>query len=496
MKGTLWLSEAMQKFNIKLERGYINVINGLCGGGKTHFIKKELLRNPHKYCDIEKLARNNVLYVCDINMLKQSIAKNNDFKYYSERDIKYNFKTLFKRDMGKKIPVLCYATFNTILRDKELRNKIYSTFECIILDELHNLFKFNCSFKGEYQSVINHLNKLSKNILTIGLTATPQPIYEKINAKLLFSEEQLQMIRHYEGKEMPINDIMSAIKTFDWLGMKRDGKKAIIYTKKITEQEKFKEFFLEYFEDIKVENIFSPNRGCVVDIETGEIIADKPTYPLKEGTEFIPDMTEEQLEIRSYLLEKEQMPDDLDILIINSAYTTGWNLKDENVQYVFTNTTDEIDAYQSRNRVRADIELWFMLNHEESIELRIEEIDERFLNHKLSSEEKKEMVELYGIKKLDSKSKPSFQSLKKQLEEMGYIVTCNKNGIIVTKPIDIKAYLEPLIGIKLVGEQKKQLQFTLGEKKIEAINSKIKDLGFEVISDRTESARYWVVIYR
>lgn len=43
-------------------------------------------------------------------------------------------------------------------------------------------------------------------------------------------------------------------------------------------------------------------------------------------------MSDEQIRVRNFIIEKEQIPSEYQIVIFNEAYTTGWNLKDETLQ--------------------------------------------------------------------------------------------------------------------------------------------------------------------
>ncbi|MFR9069395.1 MAG: hypothetical protein ACLVIU_03440, partial [Paraclostridium sp.] len=49
------------------------------------------------------------------------------------------------------------------------------------------------------------------------------------------------------------------------------------------------------------------------------------------------------------------LPKNIDVLIINAAYETGWNLYDDKIQHVVVDDIKDYTQIQARNRVRHDI---------------------------------------------------------------------------------------------------------------------------------------------
>lgn len=85
------------------------------------------------------------------------------------------------------------------------------------------------------------------------------------------------------------------------------------------------------------------------------------------------------------------MPPGIDILIVNEAYETGWNLKDKDVQTVIIHTTAPDSVIQARGRVRSDIELLYTkLNKEESI-ISMVKIPDKYLDKNLITSDLKQM---------------------------------------------------------------------------------------------------------
>jgi hypothetical protein len=213
-------------------------------------------------------------------------------------------------------------------------------------------------------------------------------------------------------------------------------------------------------------------------------------------------MNKKQLELRECLLSTGKYPENLDVLIINGAYETGWNLYDEKVQWVLIDTTRYDTQIQARNRVRHDIKM--LLTKEpidsdgELIEYDIfkneyptgvyystplitHNIEDEYINIKLTKEDKKYLVTKYGMIPHD-KRKETWQTFKYDLERANFkVITNNKGTFILHKDDDFKTiikeskknmneheelynYLDSVINIKLFKDQQKELIEKIGLK--------------------------------
>lgn len=153
----LWLNEAMKEFNKKLDRSVLNIMNAPAGSGKSTFIFQEFLRDSKQYVNglsknyIDNLDR--VLYVCDTTMLKSSILKDTDgiTKVLEKNDLKQAMKdktleNIFDGDVGY-IKVITYSTLGFLLKNKASRTILLKYYNCIIMDEIHNLIKTKYKIK-------------------------------------------------------------------------------------------------------------------------------------------------------------------------------------------------------------------------------------------------------------------------------------------------------------------------------------------------------------
>lgn len=483
----LRLTDAMIKFEKEFEKGVLNILNAPPACGKTTYIFNEFLNNTTKYIKgVEENKMYNycnrlgkILYLCDTSMLKDSVAnENRDIaKVFGKGSIveakDFNsLKKLASEDNGT-IKIMTYATFGWFI--KNAKESILNNFNIIIADEIHNLFKYckkhntemNVEGKkvlkeGVYSSAIKSLEEICNKTLFIGMTGTMNSIYEFqsqfgyfVKLKPIFRDNERSKLFTYNYEPTYVNCMFSRIKSFDWTSViKEKGYKIFVYTNTIKQSEKYKKYFEAV--GLKAEWICSTNREDKieehVDEETGEAIVEK-----------VPTMRGYKKQIRDKLVEEGRVPDDLDVLIVNSAYETGWNLKDKRFQIAFIDTTDLEEQEQARYRLRHDIIALYCLYrqyNEEGIALErgqfgeiipweiylggsiygyvrvhdyeMRDIDEKYLGIKLTTEIKEELKFIYGVRSLKDR-KVTWKTLKRDLQAKGYIVKTNSRETYIFK---------------------------------------------------------------
>ncbi|MBM7869244.1 hypothetical protein JOC70_000713 [Clostridium pascui] len=459
MNDELWLNEAMLKFNKKFYKGVLNILNAPAGSGKSKFVFNEFLNESYKYVHkmtshmCYKLNLNKVLYVCDTNMLKSSILEENKdiTKILEKGDLQEAMKAtslinvLIKGDIGK-IKVITYSSLGWLLQQDGARYILLNHFNVILMDEMQNLFKYANRFDTEknekpYETVINYLPTLVNNSLIIALSATTGRIYnglreKDLNTNTIFTWEEHKQIKQYRNKyESECKYMINEVK---WLGIIKDvilnkfKYKTFIYTNTIRQSEKYKQQLEKY--GYKAEWLCSINNT-----------------KLNEDGEVVPKMNEYQLEIRDNLIKTGMLPDDLDVIIVNSGYETGWNLRDERVQVALIDSTDDSTQIQARNRIRHNIEFLkytaIIDSYGEVYEYRqyrqLErkdysisqsalkiKLDDKFLNKKITKEDKDYLVDMYAIIWFD-KNEANWKTFKKDLEDNDYIVDTNSHGTYI-----------------------------------------------------------------
>jgi hypothetical protein len=456
----LWINEAMLQMNKKFDNSVLNILNGYAGSGKSTFIFEEFLRDTITYVNglknnyIDNLDR--VLYVCDTTMLKSSILQETDgiTKILEKNDLKQAMKnksleTILNGDIGY-IKVITYSTLGFLLSNKPSRTILLNYYDCIIMDEIHNLIKYSYRFDTEtnkpYGTILEWFpTMLSKDdLLIVALTATPYGIYyplQKMNIiyHTIFHNNDLLKIKRYTNEytikcKYSINEIKRIGINYDW--MKNKDYKILIYTNTKSVAEKYKQQLESYG--------YNAEWLCSINNKTDNEIT----------------MNEAQLELRDTLLTTGILPNYLDVLIINGAYETGWNLRDNKVQWVLIDSIKYDTQIQARNRVRHDVKM--LITREivdsdgEIIELDqykgehqsgqgigvphlAKFIEDKYINTKLTKVDKEYLVYKYAMIWND-KYKSSWQSFKLDLGKCDYkVITNNKGTFILNKDDDFKA---------------------------------------------------------
>lgn len=557
MRGKLKLTDAMNVYKKEFKRGGLNIINAPAGSGKTTFILGEFLKNTSRYVEnlnndsINYIRRlSNVLYVCDNTMLKDSVIANNDvtgiFEKGSLLEAKNStmLKNIIKNDSGT-IKVITYSKLGLLLKNPACKHIILNHFCCIIMDEVQNLFKycrrynFNNITKtftdGEYVEVLDNLSEIAEKVLLIGLSATPSYIYSfkkfanyEIKTREIFNNDELKNLDSKNFNPVYSNYIFNHIKTLNYKKIKEHGFKIYINTPRICTSKKYKKWF--EMNGLKAEWLCSiNNKREIITIDSNG----------KEKKEKVPQMNDEQKQLRERLIkgtkennykDKGTLPDDLDVIIVNGGYETGWDLTDERVQFCFIDDTNVDYQYQARNRIRHNILRLVCLcttydgdgivlekgkygeEFEKEIEVsrgvyrnvfisvpKMKEIDDKYIGYKLTKEMKEEIVERYGIKNIDNKL--NFKSVTRDLIELGYKVETykGKNGgtyifkngeemkkdnirevAKMDKELKIQnlySYLDKLVGSILIDESIDELKNVFKDNGLKA-----RSLGFNTIT--------------
>ena len=484
-EGLLTVTKLMNTYSIKFKNGVINLLEGFAGCGKSYFMMNDFINNTARYTDFynEILNFKNrlsvVLWVCDTKMLMDSVI--NDYPLIAEAKKKgmlieakesSKLKKLLSEDNGT-IKVISYQTLSLLVKDEKCNNLIKKYISCIIMDEFHQLFNYYYDFKSSNLGLlISKLNSLADKVLIIAMTATRQPVdrYQfnnnnELNISNVLNDRLIEKLdRHFIDSKKYYHCGWNMIRGIDWDNVKKNRLKVLIYTDFISIERKYK----EYLETLgfNVEWLCSPTAGNKypdIDEKTGEIIE-----------RFEPTMSDDQMQLREYLIKNNELPADLDILIINSSYQTGWNLKDkdEKIQIVLVDSNRE-DVHVQAVRVRHDIlfcglkwsnvdkegrmlysngtskqeyfyekgqeRQWYcdeegnLKSYDMYVEMPKINLPDKFIGVKISDADKKHIVYNYAFAPA-GKSEANWTTVKRDLEKQGYIVdTNNRNGTYIYK---------------------------------------------------------------
>lgn len=476
MKDQYYLTEYLLKQNIQIRKGYINLFNAPAGSGKTSFMFSDegIIYNTTKFIDHsylpyvkEKIPKNynfssnldKILYICDTTMLKDKILNKysditKDFDNKSFKEAKNNdILSKVTEDLGR-IKVLTYAQFGKIMSKDYLRKAIYKYFDLVIMDEFHNLFDYANKFDTEdnitYGNIINNINALATSSLLVCLTATPYYANRRIEEiggfskniyNVVLSQKDIDKLIQYETKIT--SKEVYLINMIKWLCINEEplkviqaGCKILIYTTQIKTCNKYKDMLTA--SGYRVESLWTERK-----------------------------MNEEQKELKQYLINIEKYPDDLDVLIINKAYDTGWDLKDESVQFVLVDSSNLTIQTQVRNRCRHEIQQLVLKAYDE-IEFYHDRngnqcsteysespmkftLDDKYLNVKLSKEIKKYLVNRYAIIRNDGNC--SWKTFKGDLEHNGYITKTTHNGTYIYNKDNINIINNKIVEVKKMNNE-------------------------------------------
>lgn len=419
----LYLSELIEKYNLddRFEYDTVNLLYSSCGSGKTHFVLNHIFKSD----STQALHGGHTghVYVTDTDILKESV--NNDYLITLAKDSNCTVDELFiDGKYGKYIPnklyVMTYFGFAHWIKKREM------AFRNIYFDEVQNLINFADAFGNEYDNILDTLPELIK---TVGLTlfamsATPDSFIEFLNdCKIPYIDivgEHKSELRCY-GEKRVINYNSSLV----------DLIKSIKHNKILI-------YWVGSNESLSIERDNLADAGYNVE------------YLVSRQNK----LSNKQNEVRDYIIKNHAFPDDIDILLINSAYQTGWNLHDTNVDTFIFTTTNQYklmkDEYriQSRNRIRHDIDQMFIKipshdikkcdkddfkNH--NIENCRIELLESVLNEKLTAKEFKTLCSELNFRN-DKHELMKSTSAIKEIEKMGYVLhkpTNSKRYYIITK---------------------------------------------------------------
>ena len=131
-------------------------------------------------------------------------------------------------------------------------------------------------------------------------------------------------------------------------------------------------------------------------------------------------MSDEQLAVRDAILKTECIPEDIDILLINAAYETSINIRNEDFNTVIIHSANPDVQTQVRGRLRHDIDTLYL--HDKSHEHISDYFPEEYYDRLLFWEEKNEIIERMHMTDKNGRLL-KWPSIQKLLKKDGLIVT-------------------------------------------------------------------------
>ena len=405
-----FISDVIEYDSFKL--GKLNLILASCGSGKTtaafKTIPQYLKIQPHR----------SLILINTVSGAEDFV--NNDLAYFFDSDWDIPFQSV-----PDKPTVMTYALFGAKCKTQELSPTDY---DYIVCDELHVLNKYIAMSRGKLQKQypqatpweINDMLQMTcftyialeqiyqilkkQNTWVFALTATADQLYKYDLAKLgnIINEVQFSQKLHayeilYSFEYAEIEPILRAVLP--------ENRKRIFYFNTIKELNKYKAILIECGR--KAEAIWS-------------LSANTPMQPHAITT-------------REYVLSDHRFPDDVQDLLINSAYETAISIKDPLVKEAYIHTSNKDTREQARGRMRQDMEVvgYYNINKkkdarkQEKLHSQLNEycklIPEEYFNTRLTTQTKEELIKLIGFPK-------KWTSLKKALINQGFKVEDKSTG--------------------------------------------------------------------
>ena len=377
MVGSKYLSELVDCS--ALQKGKLNVIKAPTGSGKTYFALQHI---PSMTED----AVHDVVYLIDTVNGKEQILQNyNAISEYRNWHKEIEAGGIWF-DPNRNVVVITYAKFGVLI---EKCPDFYEHFSYIICDEIHSLLKFQyfCQ-RPNYHSVARAgLERAVKDgkAVVIALTATPNTIYKEFHAPATeIPIDQTELI-HYEVQQTVgytnLDSVLSEIEV---------GSVGLCYFSRITQM-------IAFEAEAKAVG-FSPI--CIWSIHN----ADHP-------------MTEAQLKARESVLKNATIPEQYDLLIINSSSETSLKIKSP-VDYVIVHNANPDTQIQVRGRVNSDLKTLYL----PTTETPTVQVPEAYLGKRLFTQEKRELIVALNLRNQNNRL-CGWPTLKDILLDSDYAVT-------------------------------------------------------------------------
>ena len=396
MKGSKRISELITDKNA-LKAGRINIIDAPVSSGKTHFALNMLPKwtgSPSK-----------ILYLIDTTNGEMHLQRNiltvgrQTYAFYD-----YGKKRTWgerSEEAENNMPVMTYAGFGAEVRHNS-NSFHWHDFDFIICDEMQNLVNYQ-RYKGgtvNVEAAENALRSIAAagKTIIIALSATPQSIRERFKDlcyDVPFDRSDLRCLETHEV--IPYFDKVESILT------RHKGQTGILYVSEIAEMERYIRWANQ--NGIRANGFWSIN-------------ARTP-------------MTEEQLQLRHTVLEKETFSADIDLLVINAASQTCIKIQGEKrkVDYIIVHYKSDEVKTQVRGRYHGDLPYFYFHDLEAANDYAAKQskIPDEYLNVRLYKNCWKEVSSLVGLRRPHG-GFYSMPTVAKYLEKNGYMVEKKKDS--------------------------------------------------------------------
>ena len=329
------------------------LITASCGRGKTTFalsigndgLLAQINRQRQKQALFEAVADispEQVLFLTSRKSIKQQQLRNEAVVQATADDYKKQPHFDFSENRNNKIRLTTAHQFGYWIRN----NEIEVAPQIVIIDEIHSIFA-ETIFCEDLRIVLEYIAENSRDIIKVGLTATPQFLLEYIaDDRFSFVIIDKALGSKYKVKEISVQIRGSAETLLKQIKPQISQKhKVIYYTQSATECYKLA---TEY-----------GSRGAF-------LISDYNESKTADGLLLADIMREAG--VKDYVLENEALPADIDIIFINSACREGINIKDSAVKTIICEAVDLITIEQILGRIRKDLDRFMVVSNFQNAE--------------------------------------------------------------------------------------------------------------------------------
>lgn len=362
----------------QLKRGRANLIVAPCHSGKTTLAGRFI--NKRASCP------ERVLYLIDTSAGRDAIRQKEHARKYTSlwvQEIRSEWWGTLRS--GDNFRIMTYHQFGYVIQDDP-----YFVFnlDLIICDEMHNLIKYMGIENGRNKdraadeeeqkachnafSALCSLCKSGKSApLIVIITATS----DKLVTRLYDDRVPFEMFNYtgrvrYDRTEHThyYANLPDTMRTLEPV------RKLIVYASRINEMQEYQKLFEEQGKRV----------CCLWGIHN-------ENHPLSEWQE----------SVRSTLLSSELIPDEIDVLIINAAYETSLNIRNEEFRTMLIHNSSPDVQTQVRGRLRHDIDNLYL--YDSAHQFISHYFPEEYLNRNLTREDTSAIVEMMNLKNEDGR---------------------------------------------------------------------------------------------
>ena len=306
----------------------MGLITESCGYGKTHWVEHELVDEINDVAfiwndlkEFNHYEKKDILFITTRRSILDQQLKNGEVVSAIEEDFS-NSTFSWIDERPNKVRIITTSRFGSLYKD----GRIEKMFPIVVVDELHSLFLDTMFAEESYYAIECLLNEFWEGTIKIGLTATPELLFNYIDRDqdLFYALDDCILPPKYNAEEVLYYNHTYLAKTLGTITPTVENK------------------VLVYCPSAKSAIAFAESR-------------DNAAFLISKYSKYT-EAVEKQKELYDYIIQNEKLPDDIYIIFMTSAYREGVEIKDPAVRTVIIDASDEITISQFIGRIRSNID--------------------------------------------------------------------------------------------------------------------------------------------